>query len=106
MKRCTALLAILLAVSGCGGDSTAPDQGFATWRLDGITCTGSGPIQFFVDGALIGTETLSAGGPASKAYPVTVGTHLVGAKEATFTWPNTSVSITAGLTYTSVLTCD
>jgi hypothetical protein len=101
------LILVLVAVAACGGD-TEPQPGYVVWRVDGVSCVGSDAIIFYIDGGNVGSETLAAGGAGSKPYPTSPGTHLIGAKEGNasgYTWPNKSVVISTGATYTTVLTC-
>jgi hypothetical protein len=78
------------------------------FKIDGVSCRGSDAIVLYLDGSPIGTETLTAGGAASKAYSASAGSHLIGAKEVNspfYTWQSTSEIVPAGGSYTHVLFC-
>jgi hypothetical protein len=102
-------IASLLALAACGGDkSTAPAQtGTLIFRLDSQTCTGTGTLNFFLDGATIGSATISAGQSQSfSGQPA--GQHVAGASETKtggYVWPSQNVNIPANGSWTSVLTC-
>lgn len=106
MRRLALLLALAVA---CGGDSGTNPQRIGTliFRLDAQTCTGSGQLNFFLDGATIGTATLSAG--QDKAFPnQPAGQHIAGASETRtggYVWPSQTVTIPEGSSFTTVLTC-
>lgn len=54
----TALLVATLV--GCGGDDgpTGPALGTLFFKVDELTCTGTGTIEFFIDGTSRFTQTL------------------------------------------------
>jgi hypothetical protein len=77
------------------------------WKIDAQTCRGVAPIDLFVDGGLVGTELIAAGG-TSNAYPVSAGSHVIGASVADgagLVWPSVTHNISAGGTFNAVLTC-
>lgn len=97
--------ALLIA---CGGESTAPQIGEVMFKVDGLTCTGTSSIQFFIDGSLVGQQTLSAGGQSSSAFTVDAGPHTVGARDAVsggFVWPTSNITVPSNTSYTTTLTC-
>jgi hypothetical protein len=105
--------AVAASLMACGAaDSAAgpksPDVAtYMRWTVDAQSCTGADAINLFVDGAMVGTETLAAGG-ASQLYPIQPGSHLVGATEARvggFVWPSQTAFISSGQTYTQILKC-
>jgi hypothetical protein len=104
------LAVIMLAVlAACGGDSgTQPSPtGTLIFRLDAQTCTGTGTLNFFLDGTNIGTATISAGQSQSFANQP-AGQHIAGASEARiggYVWPSATVMIPVNGTYTQVLSC-
>ena len=100
------LVAVAILCAACHHDTTAPQIAEVQFRVDGLTCTGSATILFFIDGAQIGSEALNAG-QTSQAYLTTPGTHLAGARTATssYTWPTGSFTFTANETFTVLLTC-
>jgi hypothetical protein len=106
--RKIALLLALVAVTACGSDSSTAPKADATvvFKIDALTCTGSGAIEFFIDGSPVGTETLSAG-QSSQGYRTSGGQHILGARLAnsSFIWPNTTVTVPAGGTFNELLPC-
>jgi hypothetical protein len=109
MRKLMALLGMAVLMA-CGSDSTAPPPAIQTgtvfFKIDALTCTGSGPVAFYLDGSLVGTETLAAGG-TSKGYTSPAGSHVAGAKipNTTYTWPNTTINVPANGSYTAILPC-
>lgn len=101
-------IATLCGVLACGGSDgpAAPAKGTVFFKVDALTCQGTGTIQFFLDGSNVGTETLSAG-QTSQGYPTTAGSHVAGARLAnsTYVWPNTTIQVTANGSYTDILPC-
>lgn len=113
MLLCRALsFLVMLALTACGGDSaTAPTPPavatYTRWTVDAQSCTGADAISLFVDGAIVGSETLAAGG-SSKLYQIQPGSHLIGATEARvggFVWPSQTTFIPSGETFTQILKC-
>ena len=94
----------------CGGDKiTAPTPMTAvTFKVDAQTCSGTAILTLFIDGAPVGSESMSAGG-SSKAYPTTASTHILGATVANVTNPRTwgpiNVNLTNTSTYLQLLIC-
>jgi hypothetical protein len=102
------LMLSLVVLAACGSDSTAPAMGSVSFKIDGVSCRGGDAIALYVDGSVVGTETLVAGGAASKAYPASAGQHLLGAKEVNspfFVWPSSNAMVPSGGTFTQLLTC-
>jgi len=104
MRR-TWLLVALLILAACGLTEAEPTA-TVTFQIDALTCQGAGVIDFVIDGAVVGTETLAAGGK-SKPYTTTQSVHFLGAKlSATgYTWPATTVDLTGIATYIHILPC-
>lgn len=94
----------LAAAMACSKDSTAPAMGTLYFKVDALTCTGSDAIEFFIDGSSKGSQTLSAG-QTSQGFSVSAGSHTVGARTSTFTWPTQTVTVPTNNSYTVVLTC-
>lgn len=107
MRRLLFVLATVMLIA-CGGDSaTAPQNGTVYFKVDALTCTGSGQIALVIDGSIVGTETLAAG-QQSQGYVTPAGQHILGARETAsggFVWPNQTATVPANSTYTAVLTC-
>lgn len=109
MSAVKRLLAVsLFALAACGGtDATAPEQGGVLFKVDALTCVGTGSITFFIDGSAVGTQTLS-GGQESQTFITTVGDHAVGAREnggTGYVWPTQTITVVAKQIRTELLTC-
>lgn len=109
MRRiAVALFAALML--GCGSDSTtAPEtpKGTIVFKVDASSCSGTAAIDLFVDGTLVGTETLSSG-TSSKAYTTTAGQHIVSASVANTrsrVWAPTAVTVPVNNSFTFLLLC-
>ena len=109
--RYLALVFSLVILAACGSDSPtvppAPTTGPVYFRVDGVSCTGGGPITFYIDGAPVGTESLAAGGSSSGPYMTTIGSHAVGAKEVNspfYVWQSLTGYVTAS-GFTMLLKC-
>jgi hypothetical protein len=110
-----ALLLVSLTFTACGGADAvagpnyqAPTTGAVAFKVDGQSCVGSSAIDFYLDGSIIGTENLTAGGAASKSYVTSAGQHVVGAAVSntrSFVWPSQNVMVTAGGVWTALLKC-
>jgi hypothetical protein len=76
------------------------------FRIDALTCVGTETILFFIDGAQIGAQQLSAGATSSN-FTASPGQHTVGARTASngFVWPTSNHTFPANTVYTVVLTC-
>lgn len=102
-----ALLAVCLACGGGGDKATAPtQQGTLIFKLDPVTCVGTGAIELFVDGTSQGQYTFSPG--TQKGFPVQAGPHTAGAREASaggYVWPTQNVNVPANSTWTTLLVC-
>ena len=110
--NCRRGIAVVLLVgsAACSGDSspTAPtiQYGNLIFRQDAATCTGSGVLELFVDGASQGQYTTGPG--AEKVFQVTAGSHTAGAREiggSNFIFPTQNVVVPANGSWTSVLVC-
>jgi hypothetical protein len=100
---------MLAVMAACGGDTTtAPPAANSTlfFKIDALTCSGTSVVSFAVDGSIVGSETISAGG-TSKGYTITAGSHVVGARvsNGNYVWPNTNINAPANGTFTQVLPC-
>lgn len=111
MRRSLGMLALcaLATVAACGSDSTAPappPTSQFNFKIDALTCVGSGTILFFLDGSQIGAQAMSAGS-SSSSFTTSPGPHTVGARAAdnTFVWPTSNHSFPPNTLYTVVLTC-
>lgn len=111
-RLATAVVSSVLAcfLAACGSDSSATEPTVASshvvFKIDALSCVGSGTIQLFIDGSVVGTETLSAG-QSSQSYTTSGGSHVLGARLAnsTYIWPSTTVMVPVGGTFTAVMPC-
>ena len=114
--RHLALILSLLTLTACGSDSPtapqnttppAPTTATVFFRIDGVTCTGVDAISLYIDGTIVGTQTLAAGGSTSSGFTTSIGSHAFGAKEVNggFVWPTTVLNVPSnGLI--DLLTCN
>lgn len=103
----------LLAITGavlilaCGSDkSTSPKTGELIFKLDAVTCVGTGTLELYIDGTSQGQYTMSAG--SQKGFTVVAGPHTAGAREVGvggYVWATQSATVPAGSTYSAVLAC-
>jgi hypothetical protein len=111
--RPLALTLLALSLGACGGADAvagppAPSQGAVQFKVDALTCVGSATIDFYLDGSVIGTETLSAGGSASKQYPTSAGQHVLGAAVSntrSYVWPSANAIVPVNATFIAILKC-
>jgi hypothetical protein len=109
MRRILAGFASLVFLASCGG-ADSPTGPSATakvfFKIDALTCSGTSAVQFYIDGSLAGTETISAG-QTSQGYATTGGSHVLGARvtDRNYVWPNTTVTVPNGGIFTQVLPC-
>jgi len=67
------------------------------------------PVEFLVDGSVIGRDTFHIFGPSpvmSPTFSIAAGPHALGARTLppyTFAWPDTSITVTNGETITRTL---
>lgn len=112
MRRLLAVLALVAAGIGCGDNPNSPsDSGFIQFRLDANSC---GPVlgsslltfTFFVDGAQVGTDSLSVG-LTSRRFAVSEGSHVASASvtNTTVRWQNLNFFVAEDDTFTYVLLC-
>lgn len=110
VKRPIAAVSVCALLWGCGaaGDAVAPviPTTALSFTLDASTCSGTGPVDLFIEGARVASASLTAG-VASQLFPVTAGSHVIAATATSTgsTWPSQQVSVPAGLSTTFVLPC-
>ena len=104
------LLCCVPLLLACGGshDAAAPQMGTLSFKLDPVTCTGTGTIEPFIDGTSQGQFTFSPG--VAQGFSVRAGSHTAGAREVpvtsgSYVWQSQTVSVPANGTYTTLLTC-
>ena len=98
-------LLVIVPLAGCE-DLTGPETGTLFFKIDALTCTGEGAIEFFIDGTSVGIEVLG-GGDTSTGFTVSAGSHTAGARDLTgvVIWPTFNVIVPANSSFTIVLTC-
>jgi hypothetical protein len=102
-----AAFVLTTSLSACGGDSTSPPKTAVQFKVDEATCEpGTFTLGFYVDGTVVGSETLGVG-ILSKRYGVTPGHHILGAKVSNtdYEWPDKEVDVEEDATYTYTLSC-
>jgi hypothetical protein len=106
LKPLLACIAVSALMSACGGGGD--DDGTVYFKIDSATCRGtSASLRLFINGTLVGTETISVGG-TSKGYSTHAGSNVLSAQEARdggFTWRPTTYDVPGGGSFTMVLTC-
>lgn len=106
-------LAALAAAGMLACRATEPARGPATvyFSLDAPFCGLAMPVEFYVDSLLVGTDTfrihLAPDHTTSRGFVAASGTHRLGARAVVgpgyYVWPDTVVSLGAGLTFTRSL---
>ena len=93
----------LLALAGCR--AVTPDSARIYYRTNAPFC-GYLIVEKVIDGALVARDTMFSDS-LSAAYPVTPGTHVIGARAVSFRnaipFPDTTVTLEAGASFTDVL---
>ena len=101
----TLAAATLLTACGGGGDD---DNGTVYFKIDSATCRGtSTSLRLFINGTLVGTETVAVGGTSS-GYSTHAGSNVLSAQEARdggFAWSPTTFTVPGGGAFTMILTC-
>ena len=102
-------LASLTLLSACGGGGGGgDDSGTVYFKIDSATCRGtSTSLKLYVDGSLVGTETVPVGGTSS-GYTTHSGSNVLSAQESKtggFVWSPTTYNVPAGGSFTMILTC-
>lgn len=95
----------------CRGTEPAPRPATLYFSLDAPFCGMALPVEFYVDSLLVGSDTfrvnLAPNHTTSRGFVAAAGTHRLGARAAIgvgyYVWPDTVVSLGAGLTYTRSL---
>jgi hypothetical protein len=107
-----ALVLLSLTFAGCGGADApsappGPVMGAVQFKIDALSCVGAAAIDFYLDGSVVGTETLAAGG-SSRQYETTAGAHVLGAAVSnthSYVWPSSSVTVPANTALLWLLRC-
>ena len=108
VRTCLRVSCAATIVCACS-EPTAP-QAQVRFLLDAPLCSSSLPVQFFIDGVMVGTDTfrvhLAPDHTTSPAFPVSPGLHILGARTTgafIYTWPDTRVTATPGAVATDTL---
>jgi hypothetical protein len=109
--RMRSLFAVAAAgLLGCRGMEPAR-VATVYFSLDAPFCGMALPVEFYVDSLLVGSDTFRIHLPpdhtTSSAFSTAPGTHRLGARASIgvgyYVWPDTIVSLGAGLTFTRSL---
>ncbi len=102
------LLTLALAGLGCAGQDAAGPTTGVRFVLDAPLCSSIIPVDFFLDGAALGSDTfrvqLQPEHLVSRRFDVPPGSHTVGAQvPGGFVWPDTLVTLPAGAVFEDTL---
>lgn len=104
--RVLLMLFVLVACGGGGDKVTAPQNGVLVFKLDPVTCTGSGTVEPFIDGTSQGQFPMTPG--SQQSFTVQAGSHTAGAREIPtggYVWPTQNVTVPANGSWTTLLGC-
>lgn len=112
MRRLLLGLVCAGLLAACNSNPNSPSrEGSVQFRLDANSCGAAFgnsvyTFTFFVDGTTIGSGNLGIGN-TSASFFVIAGSHVASANVANTTvrWVNLNFSVTAGQTFTYILTC-
>jgi hypothetical protein len=99
----------MLALIACHGGNPAAPAAAVTFELDAPLCSSVIPVELSIDGALVATDTfrvhLGNAHTVTRAFSVSAGSHLLGARTVGgwYVWPDTSVTLGAGQSFTRSL---
>lgn len=100
-----ALGGILLVA--CGGTDSITPESTVFFRLDAPFCGMALPVRFSIDGVLVGIDTfrVNVGSPhlTTRGFPTTAGRHVLSAYAFAGVWPDTTVTLRAGIAMTDTL---
>lgn len=98
------------AIVVCACSESTALQAQVQFLLDAPLCSSALPVQFFIDGVMVGTDTfrvhLAPDHTTSRVFPVSSGLHILGAKTTgafVYTWPDTRVTAVPGAVATDTL---
>lgn len=99
-------LGCLLQVS-CGGTEPIPQESTVFFRLNAPFCGMALPVRFSIDGILVGIDTfrVNVGNPhlTTRGFPTSAGRHVLSAYAFPGMWPDTTVTLRAGIAMTDTL---
>ncbi len=98
----------LALLAGCSTEESEAPRATVYFVIDAPLCSSTIPVQFFIDGLIVGTDTflvhLSPEHTHSRGFPISPGSHSLGAQVlAGYVWPDTIVTLTAGEIFTDSL---
>ena len=109
-RRRGALLLALLTAPGpaCTGEDAAGPRTGVRFVLDAPLCSSVFPVDFYLDGAMLGSDTFRVHLPPdhleSRRFGVSPGTHTIGAQvPGGYVWPDTQVTLPAGTVFEDTL---
>jgi hypothetical protein len=103
------LLSWTAVLGGCGGGGGSDDDsGTVYFKIDSATCRGkSTSLMLYVNGSLVGTETVAVGGTSS-GYATHSGSNVMSAQEnrtGGLVWNPGTYDVPGGGSFTMILTC-
>lgn len=106
IKQISSLVILCGSLLACGGGGD--DGGIVYFKIDAGTCRiGATSLQLFINGSLVGTELIAAGG-VSSGFPTHAGSNVLFAKEnkqGGYIWNPSVHIIPEGGSYTLILPC-
>ena len=119
MARLISRTATLLGLVGgicCAAASSIAPKATVYFTMDAPLCSSHFAVRFSIDGALVGTETLTVGiagreRATSRGYQTLPGEHVLGAQlingatvsSPGFVWPDRTLTLLAGQVFTDSL---
>jgi hypothetical protein len=102
----TLLLAAVSAVAACTIVDPAPG-GTVDFLIDAPLCSSRIPMEFSIDGTIVGTDTflvhLAPEHVRSRAFATSPGNHTLHVRGGLFVWPDKTVTLTDGQSMTDTL---
>ena len=109
MRRAIFLTALLAAVSGLTACSIVdPAPGVTVdFLIDAPLCSSRIPVEFAIDGAVVGTDTflvhLTPSHTRSRVFAASAGRHTLHAATNLYAWPDKTVTLSDGESVTDTL---
>lgn len=106
--RGTLRLAFLnLLLVACGGTDPITQESAVFFRLDAPLCSMVLPVNFSIDGTLVGIDTfrVNVSNPhlTTRGFPASPGRHVLSAYAFRGVWPDTTVTLRPGIAMTDTL---
>lgn len=97
-----------LALAVCDGTEPVAPQATVRYLIDAPLCSSILPVEFFLDGVRVGTDTFVVGifpeHLLSRDFETTSGQHVLGASVVGgFVWPDTVVTLAASVVFLDTL---